>query len=143
MNQIEIKKTNHPYSKGVKIEIDRLPPSVNHIWKHSGRGGFARTYMSKEGKDFKKFMHSVIEHPQLISPINVLPLFPGDTNVKVQIFLTFPTRRKQDIDNYCKGILDSMAGKIYIDDSQITELFVTKTYQKGVTACTILVEEIT
>lgn len=107
--------------KSVTIEIQEKPPTVNHIWKHMVRGGFAIVYLTKEGRDFKERLASKI--PRDIRP------FEGP--VKVEIELTFPNHLRRDIDNYSKGILDAMNKKVFIDDSQITELIIRKHVEKN------------
>ncbi|WP_414146407.1 RusA family crossover junction endodeoxyribonuclease, partial [Helicobacter sp.] len=42
-------------------------------------------------------------------------------------------RRKRDIDNILKPILDALNGIAYYDDSQVTELFVKR--QQGAQEC--------
>ena len=44
--------------------------------------------------------------------------------------LYFGDKRKRDIDNYNKLLLDSMSGIVYIDDKQIEKLTVEKLYDK-------------
>lgn len=52
------------------------------------------------------------------------PLITGD--IALNITFTFSDRRKHDIDNCLKGLLDSMTGVLWKDDSQIIELHVFK-----------------
>jgi len=110
----------------ITIEIQEKPPSVNHIYGHRGR----MVYLTKEGRDFKERLASKI--PKSIRP------FEGP--VKVEIELTFPNNLRRDIDNYSKGILDSLNKKVFIDDSQITELIIKKHVEKNKPNIKIIVE---
>lgn len=38
----------------------------------------------------------------------------------------YPCLKKQDLDNFAKSILDSLTGVLWVDDSQIVELFISK-----------------
>ena len=75
----------------------------------------------------------------LKSNLGVKPLA---NSLKVHIRLYFKDKRKRDIDNYNKAILDSMTKIIYEDDSQIEELNVKKLVGCGFDKVEIEVEEI-
>ena len=47
-----------------------------------------------------------------------------------EIELFFNNKRKNDVDNFAKPILDCMSEIVYIDDRQIVELTVKKFYYK-------------
>lgn len=116
----------------MRIEMNEVPPSVNHIWKHRICGNRAMTYLTKEGKEFKDRISALV--PKDHKP------FRGD--VSVYLLLVFPDKRRRDIDNYCKGILDGMNHKVYLDDSQIKELYVRKEYDKNKPKIIVYVDEI-
>jgi crossover junction endodeoxyribonuclease RusA len=46
--------------------------------------------------------------------------------VAVTLRLWFPDRRRRDIDNSAKSILDGLNGVAYADDSQVADLHVTR-----------------
>jgi Holliday junction resolvase RusA-like endonuclease len=50
-------------------------------------------------------------------------LLAGD--VAVVLRFVMPDRRRADIDNLCKGVLDGLAGAAYVDDAQVTALAAT------------------
>lgn len=52
----------------------------------------------------------------------------GPLSVKIELY--WPTRANHDIDNI-KMLLDALTGILWVDDGQITELHVTKQYDKG------------
>ena len=49
----------------------------------------------------------------------------------VSVILYFGTRRKSDIDNFNKLVLDALTGIVWNDDSQIEELRLLKRYDKA------------
>ena len=71
-----------------------------------------------------------------------LGINPLASSLKIHIRLYFKDKRKRDIDNYNKAILDSMTKIIYEDDSQIEELNVKKLVGCGFDKVEIEVEEL-
>ena len=98
------------------------PKSTSHIYKMTCRGRFASMYMSKEGKMIKD---SYIK--QTIAQWANKPII-GDIRVYIELY--FGTKRKCDIDNFNKILLDSMTGIVWEDDSQITDMRIIKLYDK-------------
>lgn len=99
------------------------PKSTSHIYKITSRGRFASMYMSKEGKTIKD---SYIKQSTLQWANK-----PILGNIRVYIELYFGTKRKSDIDNFGKLLLDSLTGICWIDDSQIVDMRVIKMYDKN------------
>ena len=114
----------------IKLELSVMPPSVNSLWINKPNG----RYKSKKGKIFEKTARS-----ELKNQFRYKPLVNG---LKVHIRLYFKDKRKRDIDNYNKAILDSMTKIIYEDDSQIEELNVKKLVGCGFDKVEIEVEEL-
>ena len=54
------------------------------------------------------------------------PKLEGDIGVSVTFY--FATKRKRDLDNQNKLILDALTGILWGDDSQIAELCLRRTY---------------
>jgi crossover junction endodeoxyribonuclease RusA len=91
-----------------------FPPSVNHYWRHVGK----RVLISKQGREFRAEVGSLIRRKRIEA-------FEGDLIVDIK--LTPPDRRRRDIDNSLKALLDAMQfGGVYIDDSQIVRLTIEK-----------------
>ena len=93
--------------KGNPYTNNLLYRSHGHIW-----------YMTKKGKDLKEFYRWQAKL-QYKENLTREPL-------KIRIGLFFGDKRKRDIDNYCKILLDSLTGIVWEDDSQINEMRIIK-----------------
>ena len=97
----------------LRIELP-YPPSINHYWRRVGY----RTLISREGRRFRQ------EVVATLAAMNVRPV-TGD--VAVHIIVHPPDRRRRDIDNVIKALLDALEhGGAYADDSQIIDLSIKK-----------------
>jgi Holliday junction resolvase RusA-like endonuclease len=68
---------------------------------------------------------------------------PYTKPLEVSLSFYLPTRRRMDLDNLSKAVLDGMNGIIYGDDKQIVILHLSKCYNEPVTgglACGVYVE---
>lgn len=88
------------------------PPSVNTYWRHV----HSRTILSKKGREYREDVTSIIADLGLGA-------FEGRDRLYVYISAFPPDRRRRDLDNLPKGILDSLehAG-VFPDDEQIDRL---------------------
>lgn len=90
------------------------PPSVNHYWRRVG----ARTLISRGGRAFRQAVCS------LLAARGVRPLTGP---LEVEVLVHPPDRRRRDIDNVQKALLDALQhGGAYADDSQIVRLAIEK-----------------
>lgn len=95
-----------------------FPPSLNNYWKRNGR----HVYLSAAAQRFKQL--TAIAVKQAWTQYAHLP-FVGDVSVQMQLYL--PDRRKRDVDNYPKGVLDALTSAgIWEDDVQVREMTVRK-----------------
>lgn len=86
------------------------PPSVNHYYRHVGH----RVLISREGRAYRQTVCSILRK------IDARML---DGPIVMMIDAHPPDRRRRDLDNILKCILDSLQhGQMYRDDSQIKEL---------------------
>ena len=104
------------------ITLRGTPKSTNHIYKVTCRGKFATVYMTKAGKDLKESYQWEAKSQWKKKPLT------GDVSVSIVFY--FGDKRKHDIDNYNKILLDALSGIVWEDDEQITELHINKEYDK-------------
>lgn len=106
------------------------PPSVNHYWGQAGNHRF----IGKKGKEFRA---------QVMDAVNEAGIQPLEGRLAVHIALFPPDKRKRDIDNVLKSLLDACehAG-CYENDSQIDELHITRRDIIKGGACTIIIIQI-
>lgn len=90
-------------------------------------------YLSKVGRDFKD---TIAEQARQQLPDN-FECFKE--KIRMTVVLKFADNRKHDIDNV-KLLLDALNGVVYIDDSQIHTLHLTKEIGCGVNSITIIIE---
>ena len=90
------------------------PPSVNSYYRHVG----PRVLISREGRRFRKRVCSIL------AACRVRPL---EGPLALEIDVHPPDRRRRDLDNTLKALLDAMEhGGAYRDDSQIVRLVIEK-----------------
>ena len=105
-----------------------LPPSVNTYWRNF-RG---RTILSKGGRDYKLAVQEYVT-------VNKIPSF-GDARLQAIITIFPRDRRKQDLDNRLKSLLDSLENAgIYDSDSQFDKIEIARGVIKTGGGCTIVI----
>lgn len=106
------------------------PPSVNHYWGQSGN----RRFIGKKGVAFRAaVLDAAIEadaHP-----------LEGRLSVHIELFP--PDRRKRDLDNVLKSLLDACEhANCYENDSQIDEIHIVRKEVVKDGACIIAIVEL-
>jgi crossover junction endodeoxyribonuclease RusA len=92
------------------------PPSVNHYWHQRG----ARRFLSARAKEYKQAVAAVVSETGREA-------IGAKDRLAVSIVLRPPDRRRRDIDNTAKAILDALAGAgVYEDDCQIDQLTIER-----------------
>ncbi len=94
------------------------PPSVNHYWRRCGN----RYFISQQGCKYRTEV------------INICQEYKGNyskhNKLKVLINAFPPDRRKRDLDNILKSLLDSLQyAQVYEDDNQIDHLSIIRNKQ--------------
>ena len=90
------------------------PPSMNHYWRHVG----PKVLISREGRKFRTAVRNIIVRA------DVEPL---DGELSVDVGVHPPDRRRRDLDNVLKSLLDALQhGGAYRDDSAISTLLVRR-----------------
>lgn len=85
------------------------PPSVNHYWRRVG----PRTLISREGRTFRRNVCALLGGGGPRKP-------PSGGRIALTMDAFPPDRRRRDLDNIQKSVLDALehAG-VYEDDSQV------------------------
>lgn len=92
-----------------------FPPSVNQITAVV----HGRKITSKRGREYRKQAVLAIKEQCRVEKLS--------GRLAVEITLMPPCRRKRDIDNYSKGILDAItAAGVWQDDEQIDEMRIVR-----------------
>lgn len=84
-----------------------------------GRPRFARgrTYTPKSTEQWERLVATVaLSHK----------VKPTADNVELTLIFRLPTRRRLDIDNLCKGVMDGLNRVAWKDDAQVVKLVATK-----------------
>lgn len=90
------------------------PPSVNNYWRYWRN----RACLTAKAKRYRRDVVLAMREQKVIQ-------LQGEIELGITLFP--PDRRRRDIDNALKALLDSLAyGGLYEDDSQITRLCVEK-----------------
>jgi len=90
-----------------------FPPTVNSYYTHTRNGVF----ISKKGKVFRGQVAAEVLN-QLGGTFATL-----EDTIYLEVLLSMPDRRKRDLDNYMKALLDALThASLWEDDSQIDQL---------------------
>lgn len=107
------------------------PPSVNHLYA-TVRG---RRVLSKKGREYKS---SIAE---LVALQKHAPELKGDIGVMIDLYP--PDRRRRDIDNPVKPLLDALTKSgIWSDDSQVKLLSVQMGPKRQPASCVVNIYEL-
>lgn len=91
------------------------PPSVNHYWRRCGN----RYFVSAEGKSFRDQVYLLASEFR--------GHFKENEHLEILIEAYPPDRRRRDLDNILKSLLDSLQyAEVYEDDSQIDFLAIRR-----------------
>ena len=109
------------------IEIPIMACSVNKYYR-SWQG---RVLISKDGREFKKEVDLLLNNYEKILG-----------KIKLTLILYFKDKRKRDLDNYNKVLIDCLKNKLFEDDDQIYQLYMEKHIGCGYNKICINVESI-
>ncbi len=94
---------------GLSLKVP-YPPSVNHYWK---RGRNSRLFVSPEGVAFRACLARTVERG----------IFTPDDRIAMVVSLHAADRRRRDVDNVAKALLDALThAGVWADDEQVDVL---------------------
>jgi crossover junction endodeoxyribonuclease RusA len=93
-----------------------FPPSVNTYWRHLSKGPLAgRTLLSEDGRKYRKAVEQAVVLQRAGSV--------GEARLRIDIECRMPDRRRRDVDNVPKAVLDALThAGFWSDDSQIDDM---------------------
>lgn len=101
------------FARSTRVELP-FPPSLNHYYRHVA----TRTLISQEGRRYRKTVCA------LLTAAGVEPI---EGSLVADITVCPPDRRRRDIDNLLKCLLDALQhGGAYADDGRIDELTIRR-----------------
>ena len=90
-----------------------------------------RVLISKDGREFKNEVDMLLNNYQKVLG-----------KIKLTLILYFKDKRKRDLDNYNKVLIDCLKNKLFEDDDQINQLYMEKHIGCGYNKICINVESI-
>tara|TARA_B100000401_G_scaffold337809_1_gene236395 strand:- start:25 stop:402 length:378 start_codon:yes stop_codon:yes gene_type:complete len=109
------------------IELPLMACSVNKYYR-TFRG---RVLISKDGREFKKEVDMLLNSFEKILG-----------KIKLKLVLYFKDKRKRDLDNYNKVLIDCLKNRLFEDDDQIYQLYMEKHIGCGYNKICIEVESL-
>jgi len=107
------------------------PPSVNNYWHATGK----RRYISPAGKKFTEEVFAVVKSQGSKGF--------GDASLGISVMIHPRSKRKFDLDNTLKAILDAlMKASVYDDDSQFEYIEIARGEPKDGGAAVVHIYEI-
>jgi crossover junction endodeoxyribonuclease RusA len=96
------------------------PPSVNTYWRNVSKGRLSgRVLISEAGRKYRKDVSSLIGAFGMRKALSC--------ELSVSIIAYPPDRRRRDLDNILKSLLDSCThAGLWLDDSQISRLTISR-----------------
>lgn len=109
------------------ITLPLMACSVNKYY----RTWQGRVLISKDGRIFKKDVELLLNNYTQIKG-----------KIKLTLILYFKDKRKRDLDNYNKVLIDCLKNKLFEDDDQIYQLYMEKHIGYGENKICILVDSL-
>jgi len=124
------------FSITIHLDINPIPKGRP---KFSKVGGFVRTYTPKKTSDYETQVREAAKQAMTREPLETplatflyfrLPIPKSYPKKRIQACLNGSERpiKKPDLDNLAKSVLDGLNGVVYLDDSQLVSLHITKVY---------------
>ncbi len=118
------------------VDLDPVPKGRPRFSKV---GGFVRSYTPKKTSDYEAQVKSIAQSAMTREPLETplaaflyfrLPIPRSYPKKRIAACLSGSERpiKKPDLDNLAKSVLDALNGVVYLDDSQLVSLHITKVY---------------
>ena len=113
----QIKPNDYRANILLELELEGLPPTVNHLYR-TGRTGYR--YKTAGGRKYQEQVSFL-----LAQKWQGRPAYSGEVDLRIEFIVK--SRRKWDIDNRVKALQDCLnMAKILQDDSQVQILHVER-----------------
>ena len=109
------------------ITLPIMACSVNKYYR-SWKG---RVLISQDGREFKKQVQVHLDNYEKILG-----------KVELKLILYFKDKRKRDVDNYAKVLIDCLKNKLFEDDDMIYKLYMEKHIAYGENKIEIIVTKL-
>lgn len=106
----------------LSITINNIPVSVNAFYRTYKN----RVILSKRGRQYKKDMRDIIRDALRCNGMCLDSFEKISCPIELDINIYFKDKRKRDIDNYLKSLLDSIEDTLIVNDTQIQSLSIRK-----------------
>jgi crossover junction endodeoxyribonuclease RusA len=120
------------------------PPSVNAYWRSPNKGPLAgRTLISEKGRAYREAVEKSFWRQKVDGR---LPPFdrPLDARLQVALYAYPPDKRRRDLDNLPKAVLDALThAGVWADDEQIDSLSIQRCDRIAGGRIKVIVTEIT
>ena len=93
-----------------------FPPSVNDYWGKTKRGF---VFLKPAARKYKKAVELVLTR-------SGFGVYPTKDKVSLKIVSHKSDARRYDIDNLLKALLDSMKGRVFVDDFDVDEITIKR-----------------
>lgn len=120
----------------LKLRFSGTPLSTQTCYRYTCRGSFPSLYMKDECKQKKSYYKNAS-----YTDMKAQGIKRYEGNIIMIVNLHFGDKRKRDVDNFLKLLLDGLEGVCYNNDAQIVELTVTKAYDKKNPRVEVYIEE--
>jgi len=103
------------------------PPTINTYWRHRVINNNAIVYITVEGKIYRKIVNELVLEAAAAQEFKK---YTGRLRVVIEAFP--PDKRKRDLDNVLKSLLDALThANVWDDDSQIDDLRIYRNIVAG------------
>ncbi len=112
-----------------------LPPSGNSYYSYTSPVKHkVIKYICAEGKIFREKVNKYVKENNFNIQANV--------RLRVEVILSYPTKRAQDLDNRMKALLDALThAEVWLDDSLIDDLRIIRGPIQKPGVCIVKIQE--